>query len=157
MHLPFTLHYLRWDHIFCVTMSIMSFLRCASTFCVTMSIMSFLRCVSTSIRCAQGRAKKFSRKQKFFRKTTFAKEKKPSFLKNFAIPACQGPLPASWAPFFTFLGGVTPPTPPGGTALVARSNFKKNMPVSQNTSPSKTQYLDREMTEIPQFTWVPPN
>ena len=31
----------------------------------------------------------------------------PSFFKNFAIPACQGPLPASWAPH----------TPPGGTAL----------------------------------------
>ena len=55
-----------------------------------------------------------------FRKTTFFKKfpkfsaKKSSFLKNFAIPACQSPLPASWAPFFTFFGGggVTPPHPP---------------------------------------------
>jgi hypothetical protein len=33
----------------------------------------------------------------------------PSVFTNFAIPACQGPLPASWAPFsYTFFwGGVT--------------------------------------------------
>ena len=37
----------------------------------------------------------------------------PSFLKKFSIPACQGPLPASWAPLFTFFGGCyTPPHPP---------------------------------------------
>ena len=31
---------------------------------------------------------------------------------NNFFPECQGPLPASWGPLFTFLGGVTPPTPP---------------------------------------------
>jgi hypothetical protein len=36
---------------------------------------------------------------------------------NNFFPECQGPLPASWGPLFTFLGGVTPPHPPGGTAL----------------------------------------
>ena len=37
--------------------------------------------------------------------------------------------------------------------------FKKNMPVSQATSPSKTQYLDRAMTEIPHvyMSSYPPN
>jgi hypothetical protein len=53
-----------------------------------------------------------------FRKTTFFQKfpkfsaKKSFIFKNFAIPACQGPLPASWAPIFYFFGGVTPPTPP---------------------------------------------
>ena len=56
-----------------------------------------------------------------FRKTTFFQKfpkfsaKKSSFLKNYAIPACQGPLPASWAPlFYFFLGVLHPPHPPGG-------------------------------------------
>jgi hypothetical protein len=34
--------------------------------------------------------------------------------RSFAIPACQGPLPASWAPYFTLGGGgvVLHPLPP---------------------------------------------
>ena len=56
-----------------------------------------------------------------FRKTTFFQKfpqfsaKKSSFLKHFAIPACQGPLPASWAPLFYYFfggGGCYTPTPP---------------------------------------------
>ena len=60
----------------------------------------------------------FVRKQKFrnlSQKNFFPRNfqnfqrRNPSFLKKFAIPACQGPLPPSWAPFFTFWGGTPPP------------------------------------------------
>ena len=73
---------------------------------------------------ATGGSTLFFSKTKFpeiFRKTTFFQKfpqfsaKKSSFLKHFAIPACQGPLPASWAPLFYFLflgGGVLHPPPP---------------------------------------------
>jgi hypothetical protein len=44
--------------------------------------------------------KHFSRNFKNFQRTN------PSFFKNFAILACQGPLPTSWAPLFYFFGGV---------------------------------------------------
>ena len=44
--------------------------------------------------------KHFSRNFQNFQRTN------PSFFKNFAILACQGPLPTSWAPLFYFFGGV---------------------------------------------------
>jgi hypothetical protein len=64
-----------------------------------------------------------------FRKTNLPQfsAKKSSFLKHFAIPACQGPLPASCHPYFTlicfFWGGgggcYTPaPLPPPKTCKV---------------------------------------
>jgi hypothetical protein len=55
----------------------------------------------------------------------------PSFFTNFAIPACQGPSPASRPPFFYFLlPSPLPPPPPhthtsGGTALCRRKEIKK--------------------------------
>ena len=54
-----------------------------------------------------------------------------SFLTNFAIPACQGPLPTSWAPFLNFFGGTPPPPPPphththpGITALISSEKLE---------------------------------
>ena len=59
------------------------------------------------------------RKQKFpksfatqhFPENSIIQRTKSSLFTNFAIPACQGPLPASWAPFFYFFGVLHPHTP----------------------------------------------
>jgi hypothetical protein len=85
-------------------------------------------------KCVFGKQKvpKIFRKQHFSRNFQRTNRSSP---KNFAILPCQGPLPASWAPLFSFFWGCyTPPRWHGP------ENERGKWRLSSQTIPRSTQY-----------------